>query len=327
MGTRVSEIQELTASHTWRYVDTANNPADDLTRGKTLAELATPNRWIQGPAFLRGPPEEWPSCPNITEPEDDSELKHSVFCALTQTSSPPTIPNLTQFSSWRELVKATQQSLHGAAADPTSPLCDLRDAEVHLLKTSQADCFSEEIRCLRVGKPVPPSSRLSTLAPELDTTLGLVRVGGRLRRLDSSSPTDIHPILLDPRHAVTTLLIKEMDAQLHHPGPDRVFAEMRRYYWILRGRQAIKKYQRACAGCMKWRGKPVVPRMVDLPSARLRLLKPPFFSTGVDCFGLYMVKAGRRSEKRWGIIFKCRRQDVYIWICSPASTQMLSSSH
>ncbi|KAK5924004.1 hypothetical protein CgunFtcFv8_000923 [Champsocephalus gunnari] len=40
VGTRVSEIQELTAEHTWRYVDTANNPADDLTRGKTVAELA-----------------------------------------------------------------------------------------------------------------------------------------------------------------------------------------------------------------------------------------------------------------------------------------------
>ncbi|KAI3360526.1 hypothetical protein L3Q82_002410 [Scortum barcoo] len=39
-----------------------------------------------------------------------------------------------------------------------SPLCDLRDAEVHLLKASQANCFSEEVRCLRAGKPVSPSS-------------------------------------------------------------------------------------------------------------------------------------------------------------------------
>lgn len=96
-----------------------------------------------------------------------------------------------------------------------------------------------------------------------------------------------------------------MDERLLHPGPDRVFAETRHQYWVLRGRQAVKHHQRTCTGCGKWKGKPVIPIMADLPSARLRLLKPPFFSTGVDCFGPYTVKVGRRSEKRWGVIFKC----------------------
>ncbi len=40
VGTRVAEI------------DSVQNPADDVTRGKTLAELAEPNRWSQGPSFL-----------------------------------------------------------------------------------------------------------------------------------------------------------------------------------------------------------------------------------------------------------------------------------
>ncbi|KAL2096877.1 hypothetical protein ACEWY4_006084 [Coilia grayii] len=44
--------------------------------------------------------------------------------------------------------------------------------------------------------------------------------------------------------------------------------------------------------------------MADLPPARLRLMKPPFFSTGVDCFGPFNVRVGRRTEKRWGILFK-----------------------
>lgn len=30
-----------------------------------------------------------------------------------------------------------------------------------------------------------------------------------------------------------------------------------------------------------------------------------FYSTGVDCFGPYLLKIGRRTEKRWGAIFKC----------------------
>ncbi|XP_070409153.1 uncharacterized protein [Nothobranchius furzeri] len=45
--------------------------------------------------------------------------------------------------------------------------------------------------------------------------------------------------------------------------------------------------------------------MADLPPARLRLFKPPFYSVGVDCFGPFLVKIGRRHEKRWGILFKC----------------------
>lgn len=45
--------------------------------------------------------------------------------------------------------------------------------------------------------------------------------------------------------------------------------------------------------------------MADLPQARLQIFKPPFFSTGMDCFGPFTVKLGRRSEKRWGILFKC----------------------
>lgn len=45
--------------------------------------------------------------------------------------------------------------------------------------------------------------------------------------------------------------------------------------------------------------------MADLPPAHLRLYKPPFYSTGVDCFGPFTVKIGRQTERRWGIVFKC----------------------
>lgn len=45
--------------------------------------------------------------------------------------------------------------------------------------------------------------------------------------------------------------------------------------------------------------------MADLPPARLHLSKPPFYSTGMDCFGPFQLKIGRRAERRWGLIFKC----------------------
>ncbi|XP_062390500.1 uncharacterized protein LOC134078526 [Sardina pilchardus] len=70
-----------------------------------------------------------------------------------------------------------------------------------------------------------------------------------------------------------------------------------------------------------WRGKPEVPRMADLPPSRLRLFKPAFHSTGVDCFGPYNIRVGRRSEKRWGIIFKCMTtRGVYLDLLNSIDT-------
>lgn len=306
VGTRVSEIQELTQSHEWRYVNSANNPADDITRGKHLEDLGPQSRWIKGPSFLYETPDKWPQVPISGNLESSEELKQSAFCGLSTTTSVTKIPDPTRFLTWAELVEATRKVLQGAAEpDPVSLPLDLRDAEKHILSTCQTECFQEEVKLLKAHKAVSPSSRLSTLSPEWDVDSGLIRVGGRLRRLENPDLSDIHPVVLDPQHPVTQLLIKDVDVRLLHPGPDRVFAELRRQYWILRGRQAVRHHQRNCIGCRKWRGQPSVPIMSDLPPARLRLFQPPFYSTGVDCFGPYLVKVGRRQEKRWGVIFKC----------------------
>lgn len=53
VGTRVSEIQELSDRKAWRYVDTQNNPADDVMRGKLIVAVDGPSRWSLGPPFLK----------------------------------------------------------------------------------------------------------------------------------------------------------------------------------------------------------------------------------------------------------------------------------
>lgn len=302
VGTRVAEIQELTGAENWRYVDSELNPADDITRGKTLLELSQPNRWSQGPDFLLESPTHWPVSP-ILKVEESDECRKTTFCGhltVTDVSS----PDPTQYTTWTDLLQATYQALHGAAAPPMSASTRL-DTEIALLKRAQIESFSEEMHALQHSNPVRPSSRLSPLSPVYDQTLGLIRVGGRLRKAEGLHEDTLHPIVLAPEHAVTKLLVQDYDNRLLHAGPERVFAEIRRTYWILRGRQAIKKHQRQCLECQKWRSKPVVPQMADLPAARLRLNQPPFWSTGVDCFGPYTIRIGRRHEKRWGIIFKC----------------------
>lgn len=52
VANRITEILEYTQPEQWKYVDTTNNPADDITRGKKLAELTSDSHWFQGPPFL-----------------------------------------------------------------------------------------------------------------------------------------------------------------------------------------------------------------------------------------------------------------------------------
>ncbi|KAL0153034.1 hypothetical protein M9458_051633, partial [Cirrhinus mrigala] len=143
---------------------------------------------------------------------------------------------------------------------------DYKEAEISAHRQIQAESFPDEVFHSKSGKTLPPNSRLLCLAPELDISTNLIRVGGRLRQINSLEEDNIHPIVLDPHHPLTKLIIKDFDDCLHHPEPERVFSELRRKYWILR----TSSCQTSSA--------PVhtMPEMV-----------------------------GRRNEKRLGIIFKC----------------------
>nr|XP_057925810.1 uncharacterized protein LOC131127691 [Doryrhamphus excisus] len=298
VGTRVAEIQDLTDINAWRYVDSATNPADDITRGKTLTQLSGVSRWSHGPPFLLQPSDQWPESPPSPVLEEAEELRNAMFCGLTVSSTNSEIPDIIQFRTFQELLEATTQKLHGAADNTRPTAADYHEAELALLRYTQIKSFPEEVSLLKMGKPLSSNSRLLTLAPEYDQSSGLIRVGGRLRRCDSLSQEELHPILLPSSHPVVKLLIQHYDNQLHHPGSERVFAELRRKYWILRGREAVKKHQHYYVDCRKWRSRPQVPRMADIPPSSLRLCRPAFYSTGVDCFGPMIIKVGRRTEKR-----------------------------
>jgi len=115
VGTLVAEIQSLTEGSNWRFVDSANNPIDDIMRGKTLKELSRPHCWYSGPDFLRQAEDHWPTSPSSYPETDDSELKKSPFCGHVTVDTCSQLLDVSQFSTWRDLMQTTARSLHGAA--------------------------------------------------------------------------------------------------------------------------------------------------------------------------------------------------------------------
>lgn len=200
-GAMVAEIQELTGNCTWRYVDSAQNSAVDLMRGKTLKDLKDPNRRSEGPPFVLKGPDYWPERPNADLPENMRSFGSFLFFAELQ--SPPLRiavkrrRGIVPGKSSEEETVAKLQRVISSSAPPTNE--GYREAESQILLQAQRQSFPEDYKALATGKPMSPTSRLLTLAPTLNLTSGLIRVGGRLRWLEDVDFL-LHPAVLDATH-------------------------------------------------------------------------------------------------------------------------------
>ncbi|XDV33330.1 hypothetical protein PO909_003765 [Leuciscus waleckii] len=144
VGNRVAEIQELTEKCSWRYVDSASNPADDLTRGKPLNVLTEMNRWSQGPPFLLQDPVTWPELPRIDLKDDHTELRKSVFCGATAVPPQSVIPDVWNHNTWQELMDATVKETRVNPTPESFP--DAEAVHLDLLSTMNADSFLMALR-------------------------------------------------------------------------------------------------------------------------------------------------------------------------------------
>ncbi|KAL9965144.1 hypothetical protein ACROYT_G028901 [Oculina patagonica] len=83
---------------------------------------------------------------------------------------------------------------------------------------------------------------------------GILRVGGRLEL--SSLPYDAkHPVILPKKHHISKLVVAHVHNQGHHNlGVNFTVAELRQKFWIVNGREEIKRWERECNFC-KLQGK------------------------------------------------------------------------
>lgn len=76
-----------------------------------------------------------------------------------------------------------------------------------------------------------------------------------------------NPILLPGKHEFTRLLpvIKQSHESVKHSGIRDALTTLQEHYWVLRGREAVKKLIQSCVICHKHEGTPCDP----LPPADL----------------------------------------------------------
>ena len=172
-----------------------------------------------------------------------------------------------------------------------------------IFKIVQQSMFSDELTDLRNGAQLSRGSKLYKLDAFIDE-VGIIRVGGRLKRSMVNYVSN-HPIVVARASHVTDLIIRYHHNNVSHQGRGFTMNEIRKSgIWILGCSRAVSSYIYRCVTCRRIRGSTSIQKMSDLPEVRVHDT-PPFTHVGLDCFGPFIVKEGRRDLKKYGLIVTC----------------------
>ncbi|XP_064638288.1 uncharacterized protein LOC135494306 [Lineus longissimus] len=319
VGVCVAEILSTWDPSLWKYVPTALNPADDLTRGLRPDEMT--GRWIEGPDFLKRGEMHWPDQTSLKLADVDSEKKPDREFPKMSSAVVKIVPPIKSYaySSWPRLITVTALclrfigNLKAKVKKEDGKTGELEPgerekAEKYWISTAQEELTDWHTRC-------------KDLAPFRDSE-GMLRVGGRLRKSPLSYDEN-HPFLLPSLNHISKLLMRDVHWKNGHCGCESTLCHSRRKYWFVKGRTMARLIVRDCVVCRKCRKSPLVPWMADLPLERLQLFAPVYSTTGLDLFGPFLLKCGRNKvTKAWGAIFTCATvRAIHLEIVENLSTQ------
>ncbi|XP_054868580.1 uncharacterized protein LOC129349422 [Amphiprion ocellaris] len=327
VANRIQRIRSSTEPSQWQYVASEQNPADHASRGVMTKELVESN-WFTGPSFLweKDIPKEDIKVKEISI--EDPELKVTQVFTVQAKEQKSISERLEKFSDWTRAVKAIARLRRRVKyvknskemSNESTTLEERQEAEEFIIRTVQQEAFSKEIKSLKDKKEVKSChSKLHQLSPFLDKQ-DIVRVGGRLTKA-SLHPNIKHPAILPKEHHLSRLLIKHYHEKIHHQGRGMTINEIRANgIWIIGCSTEVSSFIYKCVKCRKYRKYNQEQRMGDLPSERLEAT-PPFTYSGMDCFGPFCVKEGRKEVKRYGLLFTCMcSRAIHIEVLDDLST-------
>lgn len=310
VSNRVSQIQSLTTCESWRYVKSEENPADLVSRGVFPSKLVDNKFWFEGPTWLLEAQSLPEGIVDVIELGNLPEKKKNVKCLVSTESVKFEL--FSRVSSLNKLKRVFAWCLRflNNCREKEKRLKDLsveelEESERMLVKIAQKECFSEELVRLEKKEKIK-TGRLSSLNPFLDKDQ-VLRVGGRLT-LSNFDYDKKYPIVLNSKHQLSELIVKNEHIKLMHAGPQLLLSSLKEKYWPVGGRDLVKRVIHKCIICARAKPASFEPMMGDLPKSRLTV-QPAFNTTGVDYAGPFTLKSSRgrgtRTFKGYICLFVC----------------------
>ena len=199
------------------------NPADLVSRGRTVEQLQSDVIWWNGPEFLQDEEPQWPDTNIQIENVRDTELK----CQKKTSDKYTTLKSIhnndldwrldsVRYSSVVRLVRV-QAYVHRfidncrlkqkQRRQGSLSTVEYADVELDIIKNAQREAFSGEYNAFMKSKDLPKTSKLLGLQPRIDEN-GLIRCDGRLENAEFLSFDARYPIILPRKNWVTKLIVK-----------------------------------------------------------------------------------------------------------------------
>lgn len=305
---RISEILDTTVESQWQYIDTANNPADEGTK-----MITTQSKWVSGPDFLKTYDNLW-KIGDKGSPDLSHEELRPIFTIAAIDKPNFDWLNIEWCSDWTRLKRSVcivmkyiewlKHKSKQTTFDKNITAFDMEKAEIILIKKAQWESFSDEVLDLTTKNRIEEESNIKPLTPILDKNGALVS-NTRYVNVKCLPYGARQPYILPKAHYVSQLILKKHHEIFYHKKRDVAIAAVRLKYHIIQIKAAMNKVVNRCQYCKNNKAKAYVPQMAPLPECRTQPYVKPFTHTGVDYFGPYNVSIGRRTEKRWGVVFTC----------------------
>ncbi|XP_011251973.2 uncharacterized protein LOC105248729 [Camponotus floridanus] len=186
---RVADIQSRLPEVQWRYIPSADNPADCASRGILHSDFNAFNLWWHGPPWLKLTQTKWPRDP-APPLEEAPEENRKLIVHVAHTDSGWDLA--TRYSTWPKLIRITAYTIRFATRfrkkDQTSTDSEVQSQSLTAsefqterkfwIRSIQADVFSDELDALKKQQALPSKSALA------------MRTIHRYRVFGNGSPSD-----------------------------------------------------------------------------------------------------------------------------------------
>ena len=125
---------------------------------------------------------------------------------------------------------------------------------------------------------------------------------GRLSQAQLPASTK-YPILLDKSHYITSVFVRDSHKRVVHGGVKSTLTELRSRFWIVLGRQFVRKLLYECVICRRLEGRPYVAP----PLSEFRVKEEsPFTYVEINFFApLYIRSLNSPQQKIWICLYTC----------------------